>query len=233
MALILNVCAQKRLFFENFSNLRRALIYIMYNGHAIKKFPTVYNVKYFSTKNYQETNIEKTEIYYGTLTGQVRALKFFSLLTSTGGLLAQPFLYSKAIESGNTGAVLGIFAFIGFLTVTTPLLIHLITRKYVTHLYYNAKEDKYIANTYSLFVQTKELIFTPDDVVVPDVTGMFTNCIIKGMPLFFEQKFFHDSNHYIRIMGYDKPVDFKINNKNSLNQTVTTDTKCKDYINKK
>lgn len=78
-----------------------------------------------------------------------------------------------------------------------------------------------------------QLIFTPDDVVVPDVTGMFTNCIIKGMPLFFEQKFFHDSNHYIRIMGYDKPVDFKINNKNSLNQTVTTDTKCKDYINKK
>lgn len=75
-----------------------------------------------------------------------------------------------------------------------------------------------------------QLIFTPDDVVVPDVTGMFTNCIIKGMPLFFEQKFFHDSNHYIRIMGYDKPVDFKINNKNSLNQT---DTKCKDYINKK
>lgn len=117
----------------------------------------MYNVKYFSTKNYQETNIEKTEIYYGTLTGQVRALKFFSLLTSTGGLLAQPFLYSKAIESGNTGAVLGIFAFIGFLTVTTPLLIHLITRKYVTHLYYNAKEDKYIANTYSLFVQTKEV----------------------------------------------------------------------------
>lgn len=36
MALILNVCAQKRLFFENFSNLRRALIYIMYNGHTIK-----------------------------------------------------------------------------------------------------------------------------------------------------------------------------------------------------
>lgn len=100
--------------------------------------------------------MEKTEIYYGTLTRQVRALKLFSLLTSTGGLMAQPFLYSKAVESGNTGAVFGIFAF-GFLAITTPLLIHLITKKYVTHLYYNAKEDKYIANTYNLFVQTKEV----------------------------------------------------------------------------
>lgn len=78
-------------------------------------------------------------------------------MTSTGGLLVQPFLYSKAIESDNTGAVLGIFAFIGFLTVTTPLLIHIVTRKYVTHLYYDVKEDKYIANTYSLFVKKKEV----------------------------------------------------------------------------
>ncbi|XP_029667557.1 transmembrane protein 70 homolog, mitochondrial [Formica exsecta] len=233
MALILSVCAQKRLFIENFSNFRRALIDIMYNGCTVEKYSTAYNVKYFSTKNYQETSTKKTEIYYGILTRQIRALKIFSLLTSTGGLLAQPFLYSKAIESGNTGAVLGIFAFIGFLTVTTPLLIHIITRKYVTHLYYDAKEDKYIAKTYSLFVQTKELVFTPDDVVVPDVTGMFTSCIIKGIPLFLEQKFFHDSTHYIRIMGYDKPVDFKLSNKNTLNQTITMDTEYKGHINKK
>lgn len=110
-----------------------------------------------STKNYQENSVGKTEIYHGTLTGQIKVLKMFSLLTSTGGLLVQPFLYSKAIESGNTGAVLGLFAFIGFLTITTPLLIHIITKKYVTHLYYDAKEDKYIANTYNLFVQTKKV----------------------------------------------------------------------------
>ncbi|XP_029175110.1 transmembrane protein 70 homolog, mitochondrial [Nylanderia fulva] len=224
MALILNVCAQKRLLFENFSNLKHALIY--------KKFPMVYNVKYFSTKSYEETYMDRTEIYHGTLTRQVRALKLFSLLTSTGGLLAQPFLYLKAVESGNTGVVLGMFAF-GFLAVTTPLLIHLITKKYVTHLYYNAKEDKYIANTYNLFVQIKELTFTPDDVVVPDITGMFTNCVIKGTPLFLEQEFFHDSVHYIRIMGYDKPIDFKLSNKNSIDQTITVNTKCKDHINKK
>lgn len=52
---------------------------------------------------------------------------------------------------------------------------------------------------------------------------MFTNCVIKNVPLFLEQKFFHDSSHYIRIMGYDKPVDFKLSN-NGHNQTVTMNT---------
>lgn len=62
---------------------------------------------------------------------------------------------------------------------------------------------------------------------------MFTSCIIKGIPLFLEQKFFYDSTHYIRIMGYDKPVDLKLNNKNTLNQTVTMGIEYKDHINKK
>lgn len=60
---------------------------------------------------------------------------------------------------------------------------------------------------------------------------MFTNCIIKNIPLFLEQKFFHDSSHYIRIMGYDKPVDFKLNN--GLNRTITVDTNYKKDKNKK
>lgn len=64
---------------------------------------------------------------------------------------------------------------------------------------------------------------------------MFTNCIIKGTPLFLEQNLFYDSSHYIRIMGYDKPVDFKLSNNNvsSTDQTVRIDAECKNNINKK
>ncbi|EFN85960.1 hypothetical protein EAI_07885 [Harpegnathos saltator] len=102
-------------------------------------------------------------------------------------------------------------------------------------MYYIPDEDKYIANTYTLLARTKKIKFIPKDVVVPDVTGMFTNCIIKGIPLFLEQKFFHDHSHYIRIMGYDKPVDFKLgnNNTNSADETVTINTENQDNVNKK
>jgi hypothetical protein len=71
--------------------------------------------------------------------------------------MIQPVVYSKAVENDNIGVVLGIFACIGFFALTTPLLIHMITKKYVTHLYYDAKEDMYIANTYSLFARKKEV----------------------------------------------------------------------------
>lgn len=71
--------------------------------------------------------------------------------------MAQPFLFSKAVENDNIGAILGVFACIGFFAITTPLLIHMITKKYVTHLYYDAKEDVYIANTFNLFARTKEV----------------------------------------------------------------------------
>lgn len=235
MALILRICASapKRLLLEEtFNNSICAPSYIACNSYNRERFSAIRNAKHFSTKAPEETATERTEIYYGPLTKQIKGLKIFSLLTSSGGLLAQPFLYAKAMESGNTGAVLGLFACIGFLAVTTPLIIHIITKKYVTHVYYNAKEDKYIANTYSLFVRKKELEFTPDDVVVPDVTGMFTSCVIKGKPLFLEQDFFYDSSHYIRIMGYDKPIDFKLSN-NSLNEAVTVNTEHKDDVNKK
>lgn len=76
-----------------------------------------------------------------------------------------------------------------------------------------------------------QLEFTPNDVAVPDVNGMFTNCIVKGKPLFLEQSFFHNPNHYIRIMGYDKPIDFKLRN-NNLSETVAVNAACKD-VNKK
>ncbi|XP_018404465.1 PREDICTED: transmembrane protein 70 homolog, mitochondrial [Cyphomyrmex costatus] len=233
--------SQKRFVIKDFNNLKcRILAYTMYD-YNFEKCSAAHNIRVCHTVNsfsqdYRKT-IGKTEIYYGPLTKQIKLLKLFSLLTSSGGLLVQPFLYMKAIENDNIGVVLGIFACIGFFAITTPLLIHMITKKYVTYLYYNAKEDTYIANTYSLFARTKKLTFTPKDVVVPDVNGMFTNCVIRNVPLFLEQKFFYDSSHYIRIMGYDKPIDFKLHT--NFNQTVPIHCKeksqndCKENKNKK
>jgi hypothetical protein len=55
-----------------------------------------------------------------------------------------------------------------------------------------------------------QITFTADDVVVPDVPGMFTSFQIKGVPLFVDPRLFDDPAHYARIMGYDKPINFKL-----------------------
>lgn len=55
-----------------------------------------------------------------------------------------------------------------------------------------------------------QLQFKPDDVEVPDIPGMFTTIKAKGKPLFIEARHFNDPLHYAKIMGYDKPIDFKL-----------------------
>lgn len=39
---------------------------------------------------------------------------------------------------------------------------------------------------------------------------MFTTLEAKGKPLFFDPRLFSDHNHYAKLMGYDKPIDFKL-----------------------
>lgn len=55
-----------------------------------------------------------------------------------------------------------------------------------------------------------QIKFKPEDVVAPDVPGMFTSVIINKIPLFLDLNQFEDPKHYAKIMGYDKPMDFKL-----------------------
>jgi len=55
-----------------------------------------------------------------------------------------------------------------------------------------------------------QITFTTDDVAVPDVPGMFTSFQIKGIPLFVDPRLFDEPEHYAKMMGYDKPIDFKL-----------------------
>lgn len=48
---------------------------------------------------------------------------------------------------------------------------------------------------------------------MPEVAGMFTTFFAKDQPLFVDVELFTDPNHYVKMMGYDKPMNFhmKIN----------------------
>lgn len=61
--------------------------------------------------------------------------------------------------------------------------------------------------TFGIYFQIE---FTPEDVTIPTMLGMFTSCAIKRKPVFLDAKFFTDQSHYQRIMGYDKPVDLLV-----------------------
>ena len=115
--------------------------------------------------------------------------------------------------TGNLGLALASGAFLTFFTFATPLLIHWVSKKYVTELLYNKIEDSYTAITYSLLLRKKKVNFKVSDVKIPDIPGMFTTIIVereKQIPLFVDGAHaFSDPQHYVKLMGYDKPINLR------------------------
>ncbi|CAG9816095.1 unnamed protein product [Phaedon cochleariae] len=166
--------------------------------------------KYSTKPSTAPTKPHIKEVYYGVLTPQIKAVKIFSLTSSIVGLIAQPFLYSEIASTGNIPIILAAYSFIGFFTVLTPILLHLVTKKYITHLIYKEDTNSYVATTVNFFCLSKEIEFKSDDVKVPSVPGMFTSFTANGKSLFLDPRLFEHPEHYAKIMGYDKPLDFKL-----------------------
>uniref|UniRef100_A0A1B0D8R8 Transmembrane protein 70 n=1 Tax=Phlebotomus papatasi TaxID=29031 RepID=A0A1B0D8R8_PHLPP len=164
------------------------------------------SVRYSS--NNAEEGAEK--VYSGPLTGKMKAVKVFSLTTSITGIAAQPIVIEQASNLGGTPLVVLMSGFVGFFTFVTPVLLHWITKKYVTAMTFNPKNEEYIATTISFFLTPTYIKFRIADVKVPDVPGLFTTFLVGKKALFVDPKEFTDTNHYVKIMGYDKPVDFKL-----------------------
>jgi len=159
--------------------------------------------------NISNTEDHDQEIYQGILSTQIKLVKTFSLMTSCIGLAFQPVLYSYSSSAGSMVAVVATGAFLSFFTFATPILIHSISKKYVTKLYYNEAKDKYTAVVYSLFLKPRKIEFKLSDVHVPDIPGMFTTFKARNVPLFVEGSQFNEPMHYGKIMGYDKPLDLR------------------------
>uniref|UniRef100_A0A182QJK9 Transmembrane protein 70 homolog, mitochondrial n=1 Tax=Anopheles farauti TaxID=69004 RepID=A0A182QJK9_9DIPT len=149
------------------------------------------------------------KVYYGSLTPQIRAVKVFSLATSIGGIIAQPILLEQASKVGGMPMIVAVCGFAGFFTFVTPVLLHLVTKRYVTELHYDASKQQYTATTITFFLQREKTHFKVEDVTVPEVGGLFTTFLVKNKAMFVDPQLFPDPTHYIKIMGYDKPIDFK------------------------
>ncbi|EDV97427.1 transmembrane protein 70 homolog, mitochondrial [Drosophila grimshawi] len=162
-------------------------------------------------KDFGDAGANMKRIYYGTLAPRMKIVKLFSLTTSLVGIAAQPILLEQGMKIGGTGMGIFLCTIGGFFTFVTPLLLHFITKKYVTELHYNTVTDEYTATTISVILLKIKTKFRTSDVTVPEVPGMFTSFLVKKRPLFVDPALFDDPEHYVRIMGYDKPIDFKLN----------------------
>lgn len=96
-------------------------------------------------------------IYIGPLTPQIKGVKVFSLSSSIAGLIAQPVIIREAANIGSTSLIVALCSVVGFFTFVTPILLHIITKKYVTEITYNPETSTYKATTINFFLARKQV----------------------------------------------------------------------------
>lgn len=110
-----------------------------------------------NTQSTGNTPQKLEQIYYGTLTPKIRAVKVFSLTTSLVGLAAQPMLVEQGAKIGGTALIVFMCSFVGFFTFVTPVFLHFITKKYVCKIHYDSAKQEYTATTISFLLLKKEV----------------------------------------------------------------------------
>jgi len=100
--------------------------------------------------------------------------------------------------------------FASFFIYLTPVLLHLVSKRYVTEMTLDPVSREYTATTYTFFLRRKIHRFTVDDVTVPNVPGLFTSIRVHGVPLFIDRDLFTDQRHFIELFKYTDPLEWEI-----------------------
>lgn len=154
-------------------------------------------------------NSDSNVIYVGTLARYVRIVKVFSLSTSIAGICLQPFIYKK-LSALPVMLAVAVGGFASFFIYLTPVLLHLVSKRYVTEMTLDPVSREYTATTYTFFLRRKIHRFTVDDVTVPNVPGLFTSIRVHGVPLFIDRDLFTDHRHFIELFKYTDPLEWEI-----------------------
>ncbi|XP_052815259.1 uncharacterized protein LOC128242215 [Mya arenaria] len=142
-------------------------------------------------------------VYTGPLTQNVTRIKAVSLTTSLVAVFAQPFVIAAAQEDMMMKA--GVLGTISTIIFCTPVLLHLVAKKYVTDIYFNEDTKIFTFARKSFFLRRKEVEFRAEDVKLPFVGGLFVNHIIKGGKYFIDATQFRSKDIYKHMVGYDMP----------------------------
>ncbi|GAV03303.1 hypothetical protein RvY_13747 [Ramazzottius varieornatus] len=150
-------------------------------------------------------------VYVGSISNQITRTKYISFLSSILGIALQPELLNRMDQFPVFAKVL-IEAFCGFFVFVTPLLIHALARQYVLRMYYDPDTENFNAVTFKFLPRKQFTGFSGEDVQVPAIPGMFTSFTVTlpdgtKKSFFINPPEFRSKEAYIKLMGYDKPMD--------------------------
>ncbi|ESO06633.1 hypothetical protein HELRODRAFT_125141, partial [Helobdella robusta] len=151
-------------------------------------------------------------IYVGTLTKSVKLVKGFSLTTSILAVALVPVLY-KNFQLDTSGGVMAAVAMgMNFFIFLTPVMLHFLTKRYVTSMYYNPNNNIFTATTINLFLQTKTHKFSSSSISIPKPSPFTSVIVNKKTPLLVDPTLFVDKDAMMLFYKCDESVDFEMGN---------------------
>lgn len=173
------------------------------------KYPDLKQVQQRNFSASPASNTDGRLIYTGELGKTVLGVKFFSYSCSIFSVCLMPIVLMKTGIGVQSFALQVAFCgVIGFFTFITPVLLHMVTKGYVTRLYHNEATDTYTAVTYNALLVEKKTVFHQRDVKVPDISKMFTSFYAKKHSMLVNPDAFQLPQDYNHLMGYDRPFVF-------------------------
>ncbi|XP_070605293.1 transmembrane protein 70, mitochondrial [Erythrolamprus reginae] len=148
-------------------------------------------------------------IYSGTLTKTILGVKLFCFTSSIAtASMVFVVIHKYGLNVDKLYSEIALYSATLFFIFLTPMLLHLLTRRYIIRLYHKDKTDIYTAITYSGILREKKKLFHQKDVMVPDMSKMFTTFYVKRRAMLVNPLNFGYARDYSHLMGYDKPFNF-------------------------
>ncbi|KAM9844574.1 transmembrane protein 70, mitochondrial [Aulostomus maculatus] len=147
-------------------------------------------------------------VYTGNLGTTIRIVKAFSYSTSTAGLALLYLIFKNGVGTQSLVMDIAFCGMISLFTISTPILLHLVTKGYVFRLYHNPDSDTYTAFTCSVFLTEKKTVFQQKNVRIPAIRKIFTSFYANNTGLLVNPDLFPTPHDYNHLMGYDKPFSF-------------------------
>ncbi|CAL8343544.1 unnamed protein product [Merluccius merluccius] len=139
-------------------------------------------------------------------------VKTFSYTTTVATMFMMPYvLFESQLATRSLAVQAIIIAIASLFTFVSPVLLHLLTKRYVIRLYHDAEEDTYTAVTYNVFMMEKKTVFKQGEVRIPAGPKMFTTFYAGPLGMMVDPDFFQLPSDYNHLMGYDQPFIFDEN----------------------
>lgn len=168
-------------------------------------------VKYEKTHATRETlrqDLLGKLVYVGKLDKPFRAAKSLSLASSLAGAVMYPVMLPRILEDASLFVAVGYTIISATFVLLTPSLIQMISKRYLTSLYYHESTQQFTGFYKNFFMMERQVKFRAEDVEVPPITGMFTSMLINKQPFFINHEDFLDKPVLMKMLGYDKEFDF-------------------------